>query len=29
LFVRLGDAAIPVTVTDPIFLDKKGTRLDG
>ena len=29
LFVRLGDAAIPVSVTDPIFYDKKGTRLDG
>ena len=29
LFVRLGDAAIPVSVTDPVFLDKKGTRLDG
>jgi sarcosine oxidase subunit alpha len=29
LFVRYGDAAIPVSVTDPIFYDKKGTRLDG
>jgi len=29
LVVRYGGAAIPVTVTDPIFFDRKGTRLDG
>jgi sarcosine oxidase subunit alpha len=29
LIVRYGGAAIPVSVTDPVFFDKKGTRLDG
>jgi len=29
LIVRAGDAAIPVSVTDPVFFDKKGARLDG
>jgi sarcosine oxidase subunit alpha len=29
LIARAGSAKIPVSVTDPVFFDKKGTRLDG
>jgi sarcosine oxidase subunit alpha len=29
LSVRIGDAAVKATVTDPVFFDKQGTRLDG
>ena len=29
LYVPMPDGAIAVTVTDPIFYDKEGSRLDG
>ena len=29
LFVPMPDAVIEVTVTEPVFLDKEGARLDG